>query len=332
MQNPPSPSLASIARHLGVSTATVSNALRGVGRVSPELAERIRRVAAEVRYVPDQVARALRTGRSTTIGLVVPDFGLPLFPDFAQAVERAAKRRGYGVLIADSLGTAEGQAAEIANLAARGVDALVVIPVRGSRVGIDEHGVPVALIDSATTLGNTASSDHRDAGRQLMGHLLALGHRDILIFGGPQNSAVAVERVAGMRERLDEAGIAAEIRHGPPSFEAGVQAARELDAGSATALACAYDAIAVGLVNGLAQRGIAIPRDISIAGIDGIAWATIVSPSLTSVRQDLAAIAEHAIAFVAGETAEPRLLPVELIVRASTASPSPRPAPTGVPA
>jgi LacI family transcriptional regulator len=169
------PSMLDLARALGVSRATVSNALRGKGRLSPELAGRIRALAAELRYIPAHAGRALRTGRSATIGLIVPDFGQPLFPIFAQAIERAAKSRGVAVLVGDSLGTAEGQAAEIANLLGRGIDALVIIPTRGTSVDAAAIPVPVAVIDSAATRGNTASSDHRDGGRQIARHLLGLG-------------------------------------------------------------------------------------------------------------------------------------------------------------
>lgn len=98
----PGPNLSRIATSLGVSVATVSNALSGKGRVSGQLVERIREHAAELGYVPSQAGRALRTGRSGVLGLVLPDIANPLFPKIAQAIEFAASAAGYGVLIADS--------------------------------------------------------------------------------------------------------------------------------------------------------------------------------------------------------------------------------------
>src|SRR5215470_17435404 len=100
----PGPNLSRIAAALGVSVATVSNALSGKGRVSAELVERIRTTAAALGYVPSQAGRALRTGRSGVLGLVLPDISNPLFPQLAQAIEFAATAASYGVLIADSRG------------------------------------------------------------------------------------------------------------------------------------------------------------------------------------------------------------------------------------
>jgi LacI family transcriptional regulator len=315
------PSMLDLARTLGVSRATVSNALRGKGRLSPELAGRIRALAAELRYIPAHAGRALRTGRSATIGLIVPDFGQPLFPIFAQAIERAAKSRGVAVLVGDSLGTAEGQAAEIANLLGRGIDALVIIPTRGTTVDAAAIPVPVAVIDSAATRGNTASSDHRDGGRQVARHLLGLGHRDILLLGGAKDSKVARERTAGLFEGFAEAGITPRIRYSVVSFEAGAEIGAEIDPAGFTACAAAYDALAVGFVTALAARGVQVPQDVSVTGFDDLMWARIVSPPLTTVRQDLAAIADHALAVATGERQGARLFPVELVLRASTAGP-----------
>ncbi|MGB8293490.1 MAG: LacI family DNA-binding transcriptional regulator, partial [Rhizobium ruizarguesonis] len=105
----PGPNLSRIATSLGVSVATVSNALSGKGRVSGPLVERIREHAAELGYVQSQAGRALRTGRSGVLGLVLPDIANPLFPKIAQAIEFAASAAGYGVLIADSRGDVAAQ-------------------------------------------------------------------------------------------------------------------------------------------------------------------------------------------------------------------------------
>ncbi len=121
------PKLTRIANTLGVSAATVSNALSGKGRVSAELTDRIRSIAADLGYVPSQAGRALRTGRSGVIGLVLPDISNPLFPQIAQAIEFAASSAGYGVLIADSRGDIAIQTRAIERLIERGVDGMVIV-------------------------------------------------------------------------------------------------------------------------------------------------------------------------------------------------------------
>ncbi|MCZ3374642.1 LacI family transcriptional regulator [Rhizobium sp. ERR 922] len=315
-------SIREIATKLGVSTATVSNALRGTGRVSSALAEQIRLEADRLGYVPDHAARALRTGKSNTVGLLVPNIGQPLFPAFAQAIERAAKRRGLAVLIGDSQGDPQQQEFEIRTMIARGVDALIVIPTRGTTIAPTDVPVPVAVIDSAATVGNIAASDHRQGGRLIARHLVDLGHDSILILAGPENSLVARERVEGMREVFRQAGVEPALRHSDATFEAGSALGRELDLRHFTACAAAYDALAVGFAITVKDRGFSIPEDISLTGFDDLMWAQIVSPPLTTVRQDLEAVANHALAFVAGEIDISGIFPTELVLRQSTARPS----------
>lgn len=313
-------SIREIATKLGVSTATVSNALRGAGRVSSALAEQIRLEADRIGYVPDHTARALRTGKSNTVGLLVPNIGQPLFPAFAQAIERAAKRRGLAVLIGDSQGDPQQQDFEIRTMVARGVDALIVIPTRGTT--ITQADVPIAVIDSAATTGNIAASDHREGGRLIAGHLLALGHERLLILAGPENSLVARERVEGMCEVFRQAGVEPALQHSDATFEAGSILGRELDLRHFTACAAAYDALAIGFAIAVKDRGCSIPEDMSLTGFDDLMWAQIVSPPLTTVRQDLEAVANHALAFVAGEIGTSGIFPTKLVVRQSTARPS----------
>jgi LacI family transcriptional regulator len=318
-------SMQQIAEALGVSRATVSNALRGTGRLSEDVAARIRAAAEEMGYVPSHAGLSLRTGRSMTIGLLVPDFSMPLFAAFAQAFERAAKARGLALMVAESMGAPMIQAEEIRNLVARGVDALVVIPLRGSQLDEVTLPVPLLVVDSSANPRNTASGDHRDGGRQIARHLAGLGHQSVLIVESATASNVSDERVAGMAEIFSARGITVRSAAIPPTFDAARAYGMTLDllVGEvpATAMACAYDAQAVGLISALTARGLSLPQDMSITGFDDVIWGRIVSPPLTTVRQDLAAIAEHALAVAARESKHPRTFPVSLVIRGSTAAP-----------
>ncbi|KFI25412.1 LacI family transcriptional regulator [Haematobacter missouriensis] len=334
------PNLSQIAARLNVSVATVSNALSGKGRVSPEVAERIRTTAAEMGYVPARAARALRTGRSHVIGLVLPDISNPLFPQIARAIEQAAANVGYAVLIADARDDVTMQTEAIARLLERGVDGIVVVPRRGSRIA--DIGSPVAVIDSPSTPGNTVSADHWQGGRLIMSHLLSLGHRKVLILGNDPTSNVQNDRVGGMRSchpNMVEVMWAERIerRSGPG------QPLRLADkfAQGFTAFATVSDLLAIRALTELLGAGIAVPDQASVSGFDDLLWSSVVRPALTTVRMDLPLIAERAIAaltdaieynlatpgsplsFGSVKLASPALerVPMTLVVRETAATP-----------
>jgi len=290
------PNLSLIAARLNVSVATVSNALSGKGRVSPELARKIRAAANDLGYVPAMAGRALRTGRSHVLGLVLPDISNPLFPQIAQAIEHAAAEAGYGVLIADSRGEVATQTEAIGRLLERGVDGLVIVPRRGTRVA--DIGRPVAVIDTPSTPGNTVSADHWQGGQAVMEHLVALGHRKILLLGNNPASNVQNDRIGGMRSRLPPDAeslviwaerIEAEKGAGAPLGLA--QRARE----GFTACAAVSDLLALRALTELLGAGIPVPERVSVTGFDDLVWAQAVRPALTTMRMDMPAIATIAV-------------------------------------
>jgi len=316
------PKLALIAETLGVSIATVSNALSGKGRVSPELAERIRDTARDLSYVPSMAGRALRTGRSGVLGLVLPDIANPLFPQIAQAIEQAASTAGYGVLIGDSRGRTGMQTEAIARLIDRGVEGMVVIPRRGTR--ISDIGCPVAVIDTPSTPGNTVSSDHWDGGRQMGAHLRALGHRKVLILAGSPLSTVQNDRVGGLKSGLGPEGQAEVVwleKLSPPE-------APESRLGLAARVAEGFSAFAA-LSDLTAVRALT-----ELQGAGDLIWSSVVTPSLTTLRMDMAEIARLAVSALTAVieglphgrvaasgtvTAEQSSVPMTLLVRQSTA-------------
>ncbi|MBB4217145.1 LacI family transcriptional regulator [Rhizobium sp. BK212] len=332
------PNLSRIATSLGVSVATVSNALSGKGRVSGQLIERIREHAAELGYVPSQAGRALRTGRSGVLGLVLPDIANPLFPKIAQAIEFAASAAGYGVLIADSRGDIATQTEAIDRLVERGVDGMIVIPRRATR--ISSTSCPVAIIDTPSTPGNTVSADHWQGGREIAGHLADLGHRHILIIGNNQESSVQNDRVGGIRagmrpgmhsetlwiDRLEQDG-----GRGCPLGLA--EKARQ----GFTAFAALSDLQALRALTELQQGGVNVPADVSVTGFDDLIWSPVVTPSLTTVRMDMDRIAGIAVSALVATiranriregmlvTAEIERVAMQLIVRQSSGPAKPAP-------
>lgn len=320
-------SMQDIADALGISRATVSNALLGKGRVSEKMARMIRDKAAEVNYAPSGLGRALRTGRSQSVALILPDFRMPLFAEFARAFAMAARQRGLILNVADSLGDLDTQMSNIRELAARGMDALLLVPMRGSRLEGLRLPVPLIVIDAETNPKNAVSSDHRAGGRLIAGHLAGLGHRDVLILNSSgRTGEVAASRVndlrlSGMVDTLAACGVTTRTASLPARFEAARDFIMDWQPGATTAIAATYDTLAVGAIMALNQRGISVPGQISVAGFDDTVWGRITSPPLTTIRQDLDLVAQEALAHAMTERDQPGLVPVSLVARASTASP-----------
>ena len=301
------PNMTQIAKAVGVSSATVSNALSGKGRVSPELVEKIRAKAAELGYVPSSAGRALRTGRSNVLGLVLPDISNPLFPQIAQAMESAASDAGYGVLIADSRGDVTTQTQAIARLIERGVDGLVVIPRRGTRIG--SVSCPVAMVDTPSTPGNTVSADHWEGGAQLARHLLDLGHRKFLFVGHDRASNVQNDRIGGMKSALGNDVSHETIWIEPMLRRQGDDASLGLLGhvkSGVTAIAAVSDLHALRVLTELQTAGIKVPEQVSVTGFDDLVFAPVVTPSLTTVHMDMTRIAQIAIAALTKEIEGPR--------------------------
>jgi LacI family transcriptional regulator len=294
--NRQTPNMSVIADALGVSAATVSNALSGKGRVSPELIERVRAKAEELGYVPSVTARALRTGRSGVIGLVLPNISNPLFPQIAQAIENAAADAGYGVLIADSSGDNAKQTLAIQRLIERQVDGIVIVPRLGTRIA--ELACPVAVIDSPSTPNNTVSADHWQGGQLVAEHLVDLGHRDFVLIGANPLSNVQNDRIGGMKSRIPKDGRVDVIwiERNEMVLGAGCPLGlKEKVENGFTAFAASSDLHALRALTELQRAGIRVPNEASVVGFDDLVWSSVVSPSITTVRQDAVAIADIAI-------------------------------------
>lgn len=313
-------SIKKIAADLGVSSATVSNALAGKGRVSEAVAERIRVRANELGFQPSMTARALKTGRSGILGLVMPDLTNPLFPKFAQGVETAATKAGYGVLIADSRGSVEDQAAAIQRLRQRGVDGLVLIPNKGSRPMV--KALPTVVIHTPTDPENTVSSDHVDGGRQAAQAMIDLGHRSFLLIGGDRSSQVQNDRIQGMIAAIKTCGNY-QIFWSSTEFPDLADCASK----GVTAVLTTSDLVALRVLSDAHQSGLDVPRQLSIVGFDDLPLGLAVRPMLSTVEQDVSEIAETAINYLQAKientkpTPDGKAVKMKVVLRDSTAKP-----------
>ncbi|WP_226628567.1 LacI family DNA-binding transcriptional regulator [Alloyangia pacifica] len=313
-------SIKQIAQDIGVSAATVSNALTGKGRVSKELADRIRARAEALGYRPSSAARALKTGQSGILGLVMPDLTNPLFPRIAQNLSIAAEARGLGILIADSRGSEARQTEALQQLVGRGVDGVVVVPQKGTSPAAP--GLPMVTINTARDPRNTVSADHIGGGALIGAHIRELGHSDVVLLGGDRVSDVQQDRMRGMAD-----GLGPSVRVRTVWGDAGLAALPDLVGQGATAILATSDLLALAALSELARAGISVPEHVSLTGFDDLPFATAMHPALTTTAQDVGAIAEYALevltSLIAGGLRPDagHAVPMQLVPRASTAAP-----------
>jgi DNA-binding LacI/PurR family transcriptional regulator len=323
-----------VASEAGVSHQTVSRVVNGDPNVRPATRERVEHAIAKLNYRPSAVARALASRKTRALGLI--STGGPLFgpASIMQGFDGAARQAGYQVSIA-SLGPSDresmraGMRAAVDALLGQNVEAIVLIAPDSSAIEAIQSvdvTVPLVTADSGGHDGLVAVSLDQHAGAVLATeHLVALGHRSIAHVAGPDDWIDARERERGWRETLDRLGLEKpEVLRGDWTPESGYRIGLDLG-DDITAVFCANDQMALGVLHALAERGVVVPGRVSIVGFDDVPESAHFIPPLTTVRQDFGALGRQIMATVeellaAGAPASPApaALPT-LVVRASTA-------------
>jgi DNA-binding LacI/PurR family transcriptional regulator len=340
-------SMADVAARAGVSGQTVSRVVNGSPRVDPATRARVEAAMAELGYRPHRAARALRTGRTHTIGLVVSTLATVGNSRMLQAVSDAAASRGLALVVVTLHPEVDGGiASAFERLEDQGVDGVIVLneatllardvaPPEGLRLVVvdaptEDAAGPGSSARPATASARngragagrtgTVQTDHAGGARAATRHLIALGHTRIRHLAGPLGSYAAAERERGWREALEDAGLeVAEPLRGAWTSGAGHAAAALLD-DAATAVFCANDQMALGMLRGLAEQGLDVPADVSVVGFDDVPDARDYRPPLTTVRQDFDALGEAAVsALVDDASGGGAVIPAQLVDRASTA-------------
>lgn len=323
-----------VARIARVSTATVSRALRFPDIVRPETRGRIARAVERLNYVPHGVARALSTRRTDSVGAVIPTLDSAIYAVSTQSLQKALKDAGYALLVACHEFDLEVEAHIARAFVEKGVDALVLVGTahhRATRRLLGALSIPYVLTWSLDRSGAHPSVgfDNRAAGRTIAEHLLGLGHRRIAMISGlTAGNDRARDRLAGVRAALKRAGLALEhLVQAPYTLRAGREALAEVMAAARpTAVVCGNDILGIGAIQAARSLGIRVPAALSITGFDDMEIATVVSPTLTTVRFPIAETglqaANYLIARLRGGAPPPCLeLPLELVPRGSTAPP-----------
>lgn len=316
-----------VAKAAGVSASTVSRSLSGSELVDPRTRDHVLRVADELGYLPNRAARGLITGRTGNLGLILPDLANPFFPEVVKGVQARAREADHSVFLAD---TDEDPSAELGlvRALAKQVDGIILCSPRMSTedmraaascatvVAVHRRGaqIPAITVDNAGGM------------RQAVAHLAALEHRRIGYVAGPRSSWSNRERARGIRAAAEAEGVElVEIGNVPPQFEGGVAAADLVVAAKVTAVVAYNDLVAMGLMTRLTSRGIAVPGELSVVGIDDIPMSAMFSPALTTVSVPKEQTGRAAVELLLQLLDEPgarpprREVPTHLLVRNTTA-------------
>ena len=337
------PRLVDVAARAGVSIATASRSLAGREGVSEAVAAHVREVALRMGYVANVHARTLAGGATSTVGLIVHEIGDPYFAEIASGVIGVAAERGLTVQICHSARDPRNELHQIRTLIAHRTDAIIVagsgyiepeMQAQSNAVltAFQETGGRVAVIGRHHLAADAVRPDNEAAGAAAAAHLLELGHRRIGIISGPPVLTTVADRLAGVGQALAAHGLTLDdmpMLHTDFTRNGGHSGAERLLAEhpDLTALIALNDLMAIGVLSVLRARGIAVPRQMSVAGIDDVAVAADLSPSLTTVRLPMTEMGELALTMALKPPSARRRRKNtghELIVRDSTG-----PVPTG---
>ena len=327
-----------VARRAGVSPASVSRHMSG-GKVGG--AARIDAAIKELNYRPNPLARGLRSGRHSCVGVIVPDITNPLFAELVDGIESVFAADNIRVLLANSKEDPVREAALVADLASR-TDGLILIPPIETDPVLDQRalvGVPVVLVDRVLNTGANVDSvvvDNRHGAQLAAKHLISLGHTEIAVISGPLSSFPGRERHEAFLQTLSDFGQPARPEHvrlSDFSAKGGNKSMASLldEQIPPTAVFCANNLMTIGALRLLKDRGVVIPDEVSIVGFDDLDLSELLNPPLTVINRATFTLGSSAADLLRARLATPDreqhhlTLPVELVVRGSTTKPARKP-------
>ena len=332
--------IAEIAKRANVSTATVSRTINQSGPVKAATARKVWRAITELNYYPNSHARALVSGRSRLIGLIVSDITNPFFPELIRAFETHAAQKQYDLLLTSTDYLTTRMTTCLRRMLERKVDGVAMMTSEmdpGLIKELGKRGVPLVFMDVGQ-VGPKMSHvaiDYANGIRQAVDHVAALGHKHIGFISGPLDLHSARTRRQAFLEALRTHALAPDkraIREGTHTAEGGQKAMAALLRllRRPTAVVCSNDWTAIGALRAIHAAGLKVPADISLVGFDDIPLVSYTTPPLTSVRMsasDVGATAFDALFKLIGEErleGDVYQVPTRLVVRESTARPASR--------
>ncbi|QVQ53363.1 LacI family DNA-binding transcriptional regulator [Spiractinospora alimapuensis] len=333
--------LTDVARLAGVSLATASRVMNDSSYgVAPELRQRVLAASEELQYVPNAHARALVSAKNPTVGVVVHDVSDPYFAEITRGLQQVAIRHNRLVLICNSYRAPEREADYLAQLRAQRVEALVLVGsgyvdpeatrtlVRGLNA-FSEGGGRVTVVGRHPIVGDTIAPDNVSGGYAAGRHLFGQGHRELAVVTGPPGLTTVADRMTGMRSAAEEHEVEIggdRVWHGDFTRDGGAEATDRLLRRwpRVTAIAAHNDAMAVGVMAVLRDRGLRVPEDVSVIGFNDMPIARDVTPPLTTIRLPLVEMGERAMTLALSRQEHPAVtetFPATLVVRDSTRPP-----------
>jgi len=335
-QGPAAATIHDVAARAGVSVATVSRVLNGKGVVREETRRQVLEAAKALRYVPNVAARSLSSRRNQTIGIVLPDMHGEFFSEVIRGIDLAARRAGYHILVSGSHSDI-GEMLEVLEAMRGRVDGIVVMAPDVAAAALSRSlplDLPLVLLNSLDGERDAITIDNYGGAQAMMRHLSELGHRRIAFIKGPRQNADARERLRGYRGAMPPRGegTSRDLEFdGDFTEDSGRRTALEVLAAAPrpTAIFAANDSMAVGALGALAEAGVAVPGEMSVAGFDDIPVARYVAPPLTTIRVDIADLGRRACGLLLEAIQQPAAaerrrdrIATTLVARGSSGRPS----------
>jgi LacI family transcriptional regulator len=323
-----------VAKEAGVSAITVSRVINNSGYISQATKEKVEKAVEKLGYVPNTLARGLRSKRTHTLALIVTDITNPYFTLMARGVEDSAGASDYTVIYCNT-DESETKEEKYANmLAQRQVDGVLLVPAGGNANTVrflQTNGIAVVVLDRRVVGVKTdfVFSDSQTGANRLIKLLIDLGHKHIAVITGPKKVSTSIDRVSGYREALREAGLLEleNISYGTFNQQSGYTLAKQvmLRSPRPTAIMGANNFITIGIIKAIEELGLRVPEDVSVVGFDDLPESMLIKPILTEAAQPAYEIGRAAtdllIKRISGELTgrcKELVLPTEIIERQSS--------------
>lgn len=324
-------SMAEIAELAGVSIATVSRVLNHNGRFSPQTEKRVLSVIDKYGYIVNQSAKGLRTSKTQSIGVIVPDITNEFFAKIVRSVEQNLLDKDYTVFVCDSNENEMNEDKHISSLASKGVDGIIYISVKSDVKEIYEHyHIPVVYIDRRPeNAGILISSDNENGGFLATEELIKSGCKHIAVLRDQKNHSTVKQRLSGYKKALDKYNLKydeALVKGIDISYKAAYDEVVKLIENKTEfdGIFCNNDLIAIAALHALREKGLSVPDDVKLIGYDGVSYSDICNPKISTIAQDTDEFGKRSVEelfeLIDNEKAVSKdlVIPVSLIKREST--------------